>query len=244
MIILSTKNLSKHFYEERGKTVAAVENVSLSVEAGEIFMFLGPSGCGKSTLLRLLAGLEKPSSGGIEFNQITPVETSFVFQQFALLPWLSVSGNVELGLIGRKVGVKERRKIVGEELAALGLTEFANSFPRELSGGMKQRVGLARALVTKPKVIFMDEPFSELDSFTAADLRRQLLLIWQERKPTIVMVTHNIAEAIELADTIAVMTPRPGKIEAVVKNELTRPRKNREEAFFKLEDQLYKLVKP
>lgn len=244
MTILSAKNLTKIFYDDQGKENLAIENVSLSVEGGEIFMFLGPSGCGKSTLLRILAGLEKQSSGEVSFNDFTARDTSFVFQQFALLPWLTVLQNIALGLVGRGVAERERNIIVEHELSVFGLTEFANSFPRDLSGGMKQRVGLARAFATNPKVIFMDEPFSELDSFTAVELRQELLSIWKERRPTVVIVTHNISEAIELADTIAVMTPRPGRIEEIIQNKLKRPRVLRSKGFFDLEDGLYKLVKP
>ncbi len=244
MTILSAQNLNKTFYDDNSVPIIAIDKISLSIEEGEIFMFLGPSGCGKSTLLRILAGLDKPSAGEVDFGRVAPHDVSFVFQQFALLPWLTIFQNVELGLIGRNISVVERKTIVEEELHTFGLAEFSRSYPRDLSGGMKQRVGLARAFATKPKMIFMDEPFSELDSFTAEELRRELLTIWHQRRPTVVMVTHNIIEAIELADTIAVMTPRPGKIEKIIENGLKRPRKKRTNEFFDLEDKLYKLIRP
>ncbi len=245
MIILSTKNLSKTFYDEdEGEMVQAISDINLSIEEGQIFMLLGPSGCGKSTLLRIFSGLEKPTHGEVKFGNFSVRETNFVFQQFALLPWLTVAQNIELGLIGREVSPIERRAIIGRELVTFGLKEFANNYPRDLSGGMRQRVGLARAFATNPKVIFMDEPFSELDSFTAEELRHELLAIWQKRRPTVVMVSHNVTEAIELADTIAVMTPRPGKIERIVTVELPRPRKKRSKEFFDLEDKLDKLIRP
>ena len=176
---------------------------------------------------------------------------SFVFQQFALLPWLTVSENISIGLVARNVSARHVKERVNKELKRFGLENFGDEYPRELSGGMRQRVGIARALATDPKVIFMDEPFSELDSFTAEELRKELLRIWQnpewiggEARPTIVMVTHIVEEAIELADRIAVLTPRPAKIERIVKNGLPRPRELRSQAFYALEDELYRLIRP
>ncbi len=168
----------------------------------------------------------------------------FVFQQFALLPWLSVFQNIELPLLARHTPPEERKKRVEAELKRFHLEKFAHTRPRELSGGMRQRVGIARALITEPKIVFMDEPFSELDSFTAEELRAELLEIWSERKVTIVMVTHIVEEALELADRVAVITPRPGTIEKIVINDLPRPRNKRSESFYRLADELYKLIKP
>lgn len=236
--------LNKTYHDDKGKAVAALENINLSVEVGEFFILLGPSGCGKSTLLRIMSGLDHASQGEIILNsEITKKDFSFVFQQFALLPWLTVAQNVALGLIAQKVPPHNREKIVHQQLEILGLSAFAHRYPKELSGGMKQRVGIARALATNPKVIFLDEPFSALDSFTAAELRKELLKLWQERHITIIMVTHNIQEAIELGDHIAVMSSRPGKIENVVLNNLPRPRFNRAPEFFALEDTLIQSVK-
>lgn len=175
---------------------------------------------------------------------ISRSDFSFVFQQFALFPWLTVFQNVELGLLSRNFSAKLRSSKVLTGLERLGLERFAQAFPRELSGGMRQRVGIARALVTSPKIIFMDEPFSELDSFTTSNLRQEFLEIWRQTKPTIVMVTHLIEEAAELADRVAVLTPRPGRIEKILPNPLPRPRQKRSKEFFQLEDELYQLVKP
>ncbi len=238
-------NIYKYFNDGSGKRLEVLHNIDLEIAKGEFFIFLGPSGSGKSTILRVMSGLEKDYQGKVEFGEnISRNDTSFVFQQFALLPWLSVYENVGLGLTARHVPEKDRHKIIMSELEKFGLQHFAHVRPRELSGGMRQRVGIARALAINPKIIFMDEPFSELDSFTAQELRKELLKIWHERKMTIVMVTHIIPEALELADRIAVFTPRPGKIEKIVDNRLPRPRQFRSEEFYQLEDTLYKSIKP
>lgn len=245
-IVLNLKNVNKTYRRPGEDALKVLENINLRIQENEIFIFLGPSGCGKSTLLRIMAGLDKSYEGEILYGpNINPkTDINFVFQEFALLPWLTVEKNVEIGLIARGVKLEERRNLVLKELRALGLEKFANSHPKALSGGMKQRVGIARALVTNPKVLFMDEAFSELDSFTAEELRKEILNIWRERNFTIVMVTHIIEEALELADRIAVLAPRPGKIEAIVTNDLPRPREKRIKSFYTLEDRIYKLIKP
>lgn len=240
---IKLKNVSKKFVED-SKELIALKDINLEINEGEFFVILGPSGSGKSTLLRLMSGLEKNFEGTITLGSgVKKSDFSFVFQQFALLPWMNVFENVQLGLLSRKMTKEKRREKIMAELTKLGLDKFEKSFPRELSGGMKQRVGIARALVTDPKIIFMDEPFSSLDSFTAAELRQEILSIWQRTKITIVMVTHLISEALELADRIAVLTSRPGMVEAVVKNSLPRPRQKRSKEFFEMEDKLTELVK-
>lgn len=243
--LIAIKNLSKTFREEHSKTVEALRGVNLEIKEGELLVLLGPSGSGKSTILRIMSGLEKDYGGEVKYGAgINRSDFSFVFQQFALLPWLTVAENVGLGLVGRGMSRLARTKRVGEELKLFGLEKFAHSYPRELSGGMKQRAGIARALATDPRVIFLDEPFSELDSFTADTLRQELLKIWGERRLTVILVSHNIEEALELSDRIAVLTSRPGMIEKVLVNGLPRPRNRRSKEFFALEDELYKLVKP
>ena len=243
--IISLKNVSKYFDETPDLKLPVLVDIDLEIESGEFFVLVGPSGSGKSTLLRIMSGLEKAHKGEVVLGQgMTSRDMSFVFQQFALLPWLTVFENVELGLLSKNLDEKTRREIVMRELKQFGLEKFAHSHPRELSGGMRQRVGIARAMATEPKIIFMDEPFSELDSFTAEELRQELLGIWAQRRPTIVLVTHIVAEALELADRIAVLTPRPARIEKVVKNTLPRPRMMRSSDFFRLEDQLYSLIRP
>ena len=231
--------------EASSQTVIALEGITLSIAHGELFVFLGPSGSGKSTLLRIMSGLEPSFDGTMHYGRgLSNADVSFVFQQFALLPWLTIWENIELGLLARHARKEKRSAIVRQALRTFGLLKFANAYPRTLSGGMRQRVGIARALATDPKIIFMDEPFSELDSFTAKTLREELLNIWHKQRPTIVVVTHLLEDAITLADRIAVLTPRPGRIERIIRNTLPRPRDRRSEGFFKLEDQLTALVKP
>ncbi len=242
--IITLKNVSKSFYTPKLPPLHVLADIDLEINNGEFFMFLGPSGSGKSTILRVMSGLEKEYKGNVELTGISRKDMSFVFQEFALLPWLTVAQNVEIGLLARNVALSERNKRVRQELEILGLEKFGHVYPRDLSGGMKQRVGIARALVTNPKIIFMDEPFSELDSFTAEELRKKLLSIWQERKMTIVMVSHIVEEALELADRIAVFTPRPSKIEKLITVNLSRPRQKRTEEFFRHEDDLYRIIKP
>ncbi len=236
--ILRLDNIGKTF-TDGNKPQTVLSDISLSINPGEFFLLLGPSGCGKSTLLRIMSGLEKEHDGKLSYGHgITERDFGFVFQQFALLPWLTVFQNVELGLQGHGVPQIERTARVTKELKRFGLQKAANVYPKELSGGMKQRVGLARAWAMNPKIIFMDEPFSEIDSFTAEELRHELLELWHERKQTIVMVSHQIPEAIELASRIAVMSANPGEIDRIIKNPLPRPRILRAPEFFKLEDKL------
>lgn len=242
-MIISLKNISKSF-EEDDKKLTVLENINLKINEGEFFVFVGPSGCGKSTILRIMSGLEKQYQGQVELEPgITQSDFSFVFQQFALLPYLTVFQNVELELLARGVSKNERHERVSGELKKLGLEKYVKNYPKELSGGQKQRVGIARAQVTNPKIIFMDEPFSALDSFTAESLRKEVLDIWQQSKTTIVMVTHLISEALELSDRIAILTPRPGMVEQVLENPLSRPRQLRSEGFFKMEDKIKELIK-
>ncbi len=238
--IISIKNVVKKFPAEEGKRALHVlDDINLCIHEGEFLVLLGPSGCGKSTLLRIVSGLDTASKGEIEYHQKFNLdEIGFVFQNFGLLPWLSVSENVELGLIGRNVAEHIRKQKVSEILEHFGLASFAHSRPVDLSGGMKQRVGLARAFVTEPKIIFLDEPFSELDFFTARDLRRALLSMWQKKGTTIIMVSHYIDEAVELSDRIVVFSERPGKIIEIVKNDLPRDRNHRSKEFFEMEDKV------
>lgn len=243
--VLSLHHISKYFPEPGGRKLAALHDITLEVMEGEFLVILGPSGSGKSTLLRIMSGLEEEYEGAVHYGAgVTRSDFSFVFQQFALFPWLTVSGNIAIGLRARHAPAELIGERVERELKRFHLAKFANSLPQELSGGMKQRVGIARALAVDPKVIFMDEPFSELDSFTAEELRQEFLHIWKETHQTIIMVTHLIEEALQLADRIAMLTPRPGRIEKIVPNPLPRPRNTRSAEFFRLEDELYKWIKP
>lgn len=235
--MLKLNQVSKKFFVD-DQQVIALTDVNFEVQKGEFFTIIGPSGCGKSTLLRIIAGLTSPTSGQVSWEE-KPI-LSFVFQNYGLFPFLSVFENIEFGL--KMKG--ERSGIVEDLIKEVGLEGFADKHPKELSGGMKQRVGIARALAISPTVLLLDEPFSSLDEFTAENLRKLLVKIWQRRKITIVMVTHLISEAIELSDKIAVMTGAPGTIEKVVENPLKRPRNLRSKEFFALEDELLGIIKP
>ena len=222
----------------------AVENITFSVPEGEFFVLLAPSGCGKSTLLRIIAGLMKPSEGGLAFSpKERRDQIALVFQGFGIFPWLTVSENVAFGLRMRGTPEQEIQRKVTQYLQELGLTDAAGYYPKQLSGGMKQRVGIARALAVDPEILLLDEPFSQLDAFTAEKLRLDLLNLWKKEGFTIIMVTHLIEEAVILADRIAVMTSKPGRIEAIVENSLPRPRNDRDPDFWKIEDKLSDIVK-
>lgn len=242
--IISLKNIKKIF-TENGYHNAVLSDIDIEIGDGEFFVFVGPSGCGKSTLLRIMSGLEKNYDGQVTFaGGITHNDIGFVFQQFALFPWLTVEENMGIGLLARRVKKHTQKEIIRKELELFGLEKFAHAYPRDLSGGMRQRVGIARALATSPRIMFMDEPFSELDSFTAEELRKELLTLWKNHTLTIILVTHIVEEALELADRIAVMTPRPGKIEKIFENTLSRPRQERSEGFYNLEDIITKVIRP
>ncbi len=241
--ILTLSDVSKS-YNGGPHHLLALSGIDLKIQEGEFFMFVGPSGCGKSTLLRIMSGLEEQTHGTVTLKKgITRDDMSFVFQNFALLPWLTVAENIEMGLVGRGVPLPERMAIVRKELDIFGLKQFRHCHPHDLSGGMRQRVGIARAFASNPSLLFMDEPFSELDSFTAEELRQELLNIWKERGTTIVMVTHIVEEAIELADRIAVMQSSPGRIEKIFINRLPRPRNKRSADFFTMEDAIYSKIR-
>lgn len=230
-----------HFFREDGKHVHALRDIDLKVRSGEFLVLLGPSGSGKSTILRLMAGLIEPTSGKIIVKP--GLHSSFIFQNFALFPWLTVHDNISFGLRMQGKSAEECHNAVDELINEMSLHGFAHSYPHELSGGMKQRVGVARALAVNPDVIFLDEPFSALDSFTTNSLRQELLDIWMKRKVTVVMVTHLIEEAVLLADRIAVLGARPATIEALVTNDIPRPRNHRSLTFFKMVDQLANTIK-
>jgi sulfonate transport system ATP-binding protein len=220
-----------------GKTypngVRALHDLSLAVGPGEIVVIIGGSGCGKSTLLRLVCGLDRPSQGAIMLDGdviAAPHEKiGIVFQEPRLLPWLAVAGNVGFGLAHRPA--RERARRVAAALDRVALADKAQVWPRELSGGQAQRVAIARALVPRPEVLLLDEPFSALDAFTRTDLQDHLLDLWADAKPTLIVVTHDVDEAIVLADRIMVMCPRPGRIFDEIGVDLPRPRDRQSAAF-------------
>ena len=247
--IIRAQAVEKFYVQPDGSRIEVIAPVDLDVEPGKIVTLLGPSGCGKSTLLRILTGLSKPSSGQVLWHG-QPIASqnagvSIVFQSFALFPWLTVLDNVEAPLEARGVAAVERHKRALRILDTVGLDGFESAYPKELSGGMKQRVGFARALVVEPEVLFMDEPFSALDVLTAENLRNELLELWLSHKmPTkaIFIVTHNIEEAVLLADRVIVLGRNPARVRADFPIELPHPRDRKSPRFVELVDYIYKIM--
>ena len=225
---ISVRNISLTYDTPAGR-VHAVDNVSFDVERSEFVCLVGPSGCGKSTMLNIIAGFLKPSAGEITIGgkPVTGYGTDrgVVFQDFAqLFPWRTALGNVTFGLEMKGVAKAEREAIAMEQLRLVKLDKFAKSYPHHLSGGMQQRVAIARALAYNPAVLLMDEPFAALDALTRDDMQKLLADVWRETKKTVVYVTHNVAEAVYLADRVIVMSPHPGRLKSVVPITLARPR--------------------
>jgi NitT/TauT family transport system ATP-binding protein len=248
-VLIDVDAVSKSFTGAAGDELCVLDSIDLQLRTGEIVALLGRSGSGKSTLLRAIAGLIPPTSGTVRYRGATLTGANpgaaLVFQSFALMPWLTVLDNVELGLAARKVPPAKRRERALAAIDMIGLDGFESAYPKELSGGMRQRVGFARALVLEPDLLLMDEPFSALDVLTAENLRTELVNLWgQDNFPTkaICIVTHNIEEAVLLADRVIVLGANPGRILAEVRVNLERPRDRRGPAFEALVDQLYGLL--
>jgi len=210
----------KSYSAATGGSLQIISGLTLSLRNGEVGALVGPSGCGKTTLLRIIAGLDRNFEGTVQLPDHGRL--GVVFQEPRLLPWLSVERNVGFGLEDRPV--RERADRVSVQLARVGLADKAGAWPRELSGGQAQRVSLARALIMRPRVLLLDEPFSALDAFTRIDLQDHLLDLWADGKPTLIVVTHDVDEAVVLADRIVVMGPRPGRMLAEIAADLPRPR--------------------
>jgi NitT/TauT family transport system ATP-binding protein len=225
---IQAKDVSLTFRPKNREPVAALRELSLDVGKGEFVSIVGPSGCGKSTFLNILLGLIKPDTGLMQLDgsRISGPgqDRAMVFQEFGLLPWRTVIGNVELGLELKGVESSIRRKRSQELIEMAGLAGFEAHYPHELSGGMKQRVGLARALATDPEVLLMDEPFAALDAQTRDLMQAELLQIWERTKKTVIFVTHSIEEAAYLSDRVVVMSARPGRIKQIIAVHLSRPR--------------------
>ena len=248
-VLLEIRNLFQRFPLAGGQSMQILHDISLEIREQEIVAVLGPSGCGKSTLLRVIIGLETPSSGQVLYrgkvqSGLNP-SAGLVFQNFALFPWLTVQQNVAMGLSSLPLGEAAREKRVQRVIDAVGLEGFEEAYPKELSGGMKQRVGFARALAVEPELLCMDEPFSALDVLTGETLRNEVIDLYTSRTSTvntILMVTHSISEAVFMATRIVVMGAHPGTIRAVLDNPLAYPRDERHPDFFKLSQKLHALI--
>ncbi len=247
--IIRAEGIEKYYAQPSENRIQVISATNLSILPGEILALLGPSGSGKSTMLRMLTGLSTPTAGRVYWHgkpiAEAEVNVSIVFQSFALFPWLTVLQNVEAPLQARGVAPEERRERSLKMLDTVGLDGFEAAYPKELSGGMKQRVGFARALVVEPEVLFMDEPFSALDVLTAENLRSELLELWAKKTmPTkaIFLVTHNIEEAVLLADRIVVLGRNPGRIRTDFRVQISQPRERKSEPFTQLVDYIYKVL--
>lgn len=223
-------NISKQ-YGDGADAVSVLENISIDVEDREFVVVVGPSGCGKTTLLKMMDGQVEPTSGEIRINDqvVTgPIpEVAMVFQSFQLLPWRTIISNVELGLEIQNVPKKERRERAQEWINSVGLDGFEDRYPSDLSGGMQQRVGIARALAVDPEILLMDEPFGALDAQTKDEMQTELLELWEQEQKTVVFITHDISEAIYLADRVLVMSTKPAKISKEIEIPFERPRAGR-----------------
>ncbi len=247
--IIRAEKIEKYYSQPSQNRIQVISATDLSVIPGEILALLGPSGSGKSTMLRMLTGLSTPSAGQVYWHEKpiseSEINVSIVFQSFALFPWLTVLENVEAPLQARGVPAEQRRERSMKMLDTVGLDGFEGAYPKELSGGMRQRVGFARALVVEPEVLFMDEPFSALDVLTAENLRSELLELWSNKTmPTkaVFIVTHNIEEAVLLADRIIVLGRNPGHIRTDFRVQLPQPRDRKSEPFTQLVDYIYKVL--
>ncbi|WP_446743354.1 ABC transporter ATP-binding protein [Silvibacterium acidisoli] len=240
---LSVDNVSMT-YKRDGKLTHVLENVNLEVSDGEFVCLLGPSGCGKTTLLNTMAGFLTPTSGTIQVNgeavRGPDPRRIFVFQERGVFPWLTVEGNIGFGL--SKLTKPEREQRIAHYVKMVGLQGFEKSYPAELSGGMKQRLEVARALAVNPDMLFLDEPFGALDSITRLVMRSELLRIWQAERKTIIFVTHDIDEAVQLADRVVVMSARPGTIQQIVPIDIAHPRDISSQHYLELRDGIFKQI--
>lgn len=231
---LSVRNLTKRFPVSDGPSMLALDGVDLDVEEGEFVAFVGPSGCGKTTLLRIIQGLETATSGEILIDG-KPVhgpghDRGFVFQQYGLLPWLTAGQNIAFALEAKGIPARSQGEIIERVLATVGLKGFGDRFPHQLSGGMQQRVGIARALAIEPDMMLLDEPFGALDALTREILQNEMLGLTERMGKTVLFVTHSVDEAVCLADRVVVMSPRPGRIREIVPIDIPRPRASLGEA--------------
>ncbi|MDR3230635.1 MAG: ABC transporter ATP-binding protein [Synergistaceae bacterium] len=239
-MFIELTNVSKIFRNENDLDYQSLRDIDLAIEKGEFVCFLGPSGCGKSTLINLMAGFDFPTTGRIliDGEEVSGPSIRYVtiFQNYGLLPWRNVRKNVALGLESQKLGKRERNERVDELIRRVGLTNFGGYRPHQLSGGMQQRVAIARALAVDPEILFMDEPFGSLDALTRMAMQEEILTLCEAKKTTIVFVTHDVDEAVFLADRIVVMTPDPGRVRKIFRVTLPRRRNRASPDFLKMRD--------
>lgn len=243
MPAIEIRNVSKEYDSAAEEKTYALYNINLTVQDGEFLCVLGPSGCGKSTLLEITAGLLPPSSGEIALDRNvqsgTSREIGVVFQDAALFPWRSIRRNIEFGLELAGVGKEERRERAVQTMELVGLHGFEDKYPHQLSGGMRQRAGLARTLVADPSVILMDEPFSAVDHLTRLTLQDEIIRIWEQQKKTIMFITHDVAEAVYLASRVVLLSPRPGRIQKVFDVPFARPRSRGDIELLNIVEKIY-----
>ena len=240
---IEVKNINKSFKSKKTDQLSVLENINLNIDDGELVCLLGPSGCGKTTLLRLIAGLDQPTSGEIIANgeKVTKPsgDRAVIFQQYSLFPWLTVLQNVTFGLEMTKKGSKEENIAAAERyLESVGLIDFKDSYPHELSGGMKQRVAIIRSLLNHSPILLMDEPFSALDMQNRHKLQEQLIGVWKRFENTIVFVTHDVDEAVYLADKIVILDKNPGRIAKIIEVDIERPRNRESKEFLAIQDSI------
>jgi NitT/TauT family transport system ATP-binding protein len=243
-MFISIEGVSKTYELKDKSSSTALEKVNLSIGEGKFICLLGPSGCGKTTLLNMIAGFDRPSTGAIKINGNNVIQPSIdriaIFQNFGLLPWRTVIKNVELGLESKGFDENKRREIADEYLKLVGLSDYKKHHPNQLSGGMQQRIAIARALAVDPEVLLMDEPFGSLDAMTRMSMQNEIERIWQEKKKTIIFVTHDIEEAVFLADKIVVMTASPGKVKKIIDVPLARQRDRTSCDFLAIRDEVFR----
>jgi sulfonate transport system ATP-binding protein len=238
---IEIQEVSKTFTLE-GKSIPALGHINISIRSGEFVSIVGKSGCGKSTLLRIISGLENASTGQVLIGdrrvERASVMTGLVFQEPRLFPWLTVAQNIEFGIHG-ELSRDERRQAVSQHIDLVGLNGFAKAYPRQLSGGMQQRVSIARSLINKPGVLLLDEPFGALDALTRINMQNEVLRIWQSYDATMALVTHDVDEAIFLSDRIFVMSERPGTISKVIDVDIPRPRERSGARFMEIRREIF-----
>ena len=235
-VVLELQGVGKTFHSDSSRTIRALHDVHLLVRRGEFITLVGATGCGKTTLLNLIAGLDGPDEGNLRLSNGLHLgrNVAYVFQHYTLFPWQTTLGNVSFGLRMRGITRRQRTSIASELLTSVGLSGFEDTYPHELSGGMRQRAAIAQALAIRPKLLLMDEPFGALDDSTRKDLQKMLIKLWQQNRTTILFVTHNIDEAIVLGEKVLVFSERPGKIEREFKIDLPQPRNRMTKEFTRL----------